>query len=128
MRTFYTDEEIEMLAANPYTAYVNETQLHFTAEFKELLWARYKLGERPKEIFEDCGYDAELVGLKRIDNTIARVRTVKRGNGKMTDGHKCPHQRKAADTEYELEYLRQENAFLKKLYILETGKPYEPKK
>lgn len=128
MRTFYTDEEIEMLAANPYTAYVNETQLHFTAEFKELLWTRYKLGERLKEIFEDCGYDPELVGLKRIENTIARVRAAKRSNGTMTDGHKRSHQRKATDREYELEYLRQENAFLKKLYILETGKPYGPKK
>lgn len=129
MRKRFTDEEITKLAANPNTLSVTETTLMFTAEFKELLWTRYKLGERPDEVFKECGYNPELIGPKRIENTIYLIRQKKQNGESVPEGHSGKRKStRGTDVEYELKYLRQENEFLKKLYLLQTGKPYDPSK
>jgi len=129
MGTHFTDKEIAVLAANPNTGSVTETTLRFTPEFREVLWTRYKLGERPADVFKEAGYDLELVGHKRIENTIYLIRKQKRSGQRKAEASKGRKKTaKASDAEYELKYLRQENEFLKKLYLLETGKPYTTSK
>ena len=129
MRKQFTNQEIADLAANPHTHSVTESTLIFKAEFKEILWSRYKAGERLADVLREHGYDPAVIGQKRIQNTIYSIRKSKQAGGKLTEGHSGKRvSRSVSSLEYELKYLRQENEFLKKLYQLETGKTFEDSK
>lgn len=138
MQKLFTPEEITQLEANHYTAKVSETQIKFTDDFRDDFWRLY-LTEMPvKEIFSTLGYDPDILGTKRTDgfvynlkkkfltneqrsNSLARSSFTKRppsdinyADMKSTDAIRT--------MQTELQYLRQEVDFLKKLYALDRFK------
>lgn len=138
MKRTFTQEELITLESNPYTAKVTETQIKFSDDFSHDFWRLY-LTEMPvKEIFNSLGYNPEILGTKRIDgfvynlrkhfltdeqrfNSQARTSTTKRPpDGIDYSERKSPDAIKAMQTE--LQYLRQEVDFLKKLYALDHSK------
>lgn len=128
----FTDEEQIMLRNNPYTYRVTKKMILFTLEFKELFWQRYKKGEFPAAIFEDCGYDTNMLGSSRISDFAFRLKAqIESGRGftqgmdkekitapKQKDYSGMSTELVLASMQYELSYLRQEVEFLKKLYAL----------
>lgn len=141
MQKLFTPEEIRLLESNPYTAKVSETQIKFTDDFRDDFWRLY-LTEMPvKEIFTTLGYNPDVLGIKRTDgfvynlrkkfltdeqrnNSLARSSVTKRPPANINYADM-----KSADAiramQTELQYLRQEVDFLKKLYALDHFKPQE---
>lgn len=127
----FTTEEVEMLRGNQYTYSVTPRTLSFTKEFKELFWEEYQAGAIPRQILEKYGYPADVLGRERIWG-IAHV--IKKQYHSLAGLHEgslpktCP----AADSsgksaedhirqlQGEIQYLRQEIEFLKKISSIRT--------
>ena len=132
----FTEEELITLKRNPYTYRVTTRMILFTLEFKEFFWRRYKKGEFPAAIFEDCGYNTDILGASRISNFAFRLKEqIESGKGitqgmdkekiaipKPKDYSGMSTELVLASMQYELSYLRQEVEFLKKLYALGNQK------
>ena len=67
-------EEIEILKKNPYVQDVSETRIIYTNAFKFRFMKEYMDGKKPKVIFEDAGFDAGILGSKRIERAAHRWR------------------------------------------------------
>lgn len=135
MKRIFTPEEIAAFESNQYTAKVTETQIKFTNDFRDDFWRLYLTGMPVKDIFITLGYNPDILGTKRTDGFVYNLR--KRF---LTDEQRINSQSRAsttrrppADINYaemksneaikamqtELQYLRQEVDFLKKLYALD---------
>lgn len=66
-RRKFTEEEMRILAKNPYTYRVTDTTIRFTLVFKEEFLRRYKEGLSPKQIVQDLGYRVEILGARRVE-------------------------------------------------------------
>lgn len=124
----FTEEEIEYLSKNKYVLKVNEYQLIFTDEFKELCVIQSNKGMTPKQIFDDAGIGYHLIGIKRATNNVYRFKLQsQRIEGfNRIKGSGRPKNREFNNVKEELqyykdktEYLKHENEFLKKLKALE---------
>lgn len=65
---------MKILRENPYTYSVSEKTLRFTKAFKEELWARYQMGDKPRKILTDLGYDPEMLGKNRVISIYIHVK------------------------------------------------------
>lgn len=138
MKKLFTLDEIAIFEANPYTANVTKTQIKFTDDFKDDFWRLYLTNMPVKDIFSTLGYSPDILGTKRIDGFVYNLR--KRF---LTDEQRLNSQSRASRTkrppsninysemksteailamQTELQYLRQEVDFLKKLYALDRFK------
>mgnify|MGYP001153063865 CR=1 FL=1 len=124
----FTKEEIDYLSKNEYVLKVNEYQVVFTDEFKELCVRQSNQGMTPKEIFDNAGIGYHLIGTKRARNNVYRFKEQsQRMEGfNRIKGSGRPKNIEFKSIEDELqyykdktEYLKQENEFLKKLKALE---------
>jgi len=132
----FTTEQIELLAANPFTSKVDFYHIWFTLEFQNLFLARYESGKTSQEIFVSLGYDTDILGenrvygyprrlKKRIESGQGLTETV--GNIKLTepqnvDYNTMPAQQSVSAMQRELKYLRQQVEFLKKITTLDNSK------
>jgi hypothetical protein len=134
MKKTFTAEQIALLAQNRYTKLISPSMIKFTEDFKEDFWRLYLTDMPVKEIYRSLGYDPSIFGEKRINGFVYNLRkaylTDKQREESQTRSSKV--KRPPADVEYskmksldairametELTYLRQEVAFLKKLYAL----------
>ncbi len=124
-RKLFTEEEMALLRQNPFTLSVSPKYLYFTKEFKELFVAECQAGKVPKQILTDCGYDLEILGDRRIWSISRNIRMQQEKFGEIFEGrsHRKSSLIKKAQSEkdeldqlrHEVEYLRQENDFLKKV-------------
>jgi hypothetical protein len=135
----FTPEQIEILAANPFTNKVDFHHIWFTLEFQNLFLTRYENGETSSEIFAGLGYDIAILGenrvygyprrlMKRIESGQGLTETA--GNHKVSepqnvDYNTMPSQQSVASMQRELTYLRQQVEFLKK--ISELGNDKKPR-
>lgn len=138
MKKLFTPDEIRGFENNPYTAKVTESQIKFTDDFKDDFWRLYLTDMPVKDIFITLGYDPEILGIKRTDGFVYNLRkrfltTDQRLN---SQSRTSTTKRLPADVDYskmksneaframqtELQYLRQEVEFLKKLYALDRFK------
>lgn len=132
----FTLEEIDILAANPFTSKVDFHHIWFTLEFQNLFLSRYEMGESSHEIFADLGYDIKILGDNRVYGFYRRLKkrletgqglTETAGNTKLsapenTDYNTLPAQQSVASMQRELKYLRQQVEFLKKITELDNDK------
>ncbi|NMF07993.1 IS3 family transposase [Clostridium beijerinckii] len=80
-KKFFSNEEINILSKNKYVKRVSEKGITYTDEFKRLFIAENEKGKFPREIFEECGFDINIIGLKRIQSSAGRWRSAFRRNG-----------------------------------------------
>ena len=74
-KKIFSEEEQKILASNPFTLTVTETQIRFTVEFKQfILDEREKNGTKWKEIFRMAGYDPKMIGQARLEKITEKVR------------------------------------------------------
>ena len=132
-RQKFTDEQLEILRANPFTSRVDYHHIWFTLEFQNLFLSRYDAGESSPEIFTSLGYDIDVVGYSRVCQyprqlkrrlECGKVLTETHGNTKAeepkyVDYNTMPAQQSVAAMQRELTYLRQQVEFLKKITELD---------
>lgn len=126
-----TLKEQEQLKCNPYVQTVSEKSITYSDEFKRIYISENEKGKLSRVIFEESGFDVELIGLERIKSAGKRWRAAYRENGVdgLEDTRKTnsgrPFQRdltleeKYARLEAHNHLLQAKNELLKKLDLLE---------
>ncbi len=134
-RSQFTDEQMQLLRQNPYTHSVTKTRLTFTKEFKEIFHAQYQAGNLPRQILIDHGYNPEILGDRRIWSIAGHIQEQFKKYGEFHEG-RAPHRLLKPGTltsnkhtsekdeikqlTQEVDYLKQELAFLKKISLIRT--------
>lgn len=126
----FTDEEMDVLRQNPFTFKVTRNTLSFTKEFKELFVAEYNDGNIPRQILIDHGYDPEMLGDRRIWGISQHIRKQYKKCGKVHEGTSCAKPTGQAkplsvkdelkQLRHEVDYMKQEIEFLKKISSIRT--------
>lgn len=120
----FTDEQIKVLKANPYTYDVTPNRLFLTKEFKELFYKEYQSGKLPRQILEEHGYPPDVLGKRRIWGISSIIRKEAERPEGFSEGTTQARTTPAEDAtpeeairhlQHEVEYLRQEVDFLKKI-------------
>ena len=100
---------------------------------KRLFITENESGKLPRKIFEECGFDIDIIGMKRIQSSANRWRSAFRRNGivELQDTRKFNTGRPtkkdlSLEQKYEklqakLKLLQAENELLKKLEMLERS-------
>lgn len=129
----FTEKEIQKLSQNPYVKSVSSKGITYTDEFKELFIAQNEQGKTPREIFEKCGFDEEVIGIKRIQssgkrwrkayrkNGVLGLRDTRSGNSGRPSERELSIEEKYARLEAENNLLKAENELLKKIRFAERG-------
>ena len=132
----FTQEQMEILVANPFTYKINAYRISYTLEFKNLFLARYEAGESVREIFEALGYDTDILGDSRIYCFAYKLAkqseagqlltettpTTKQEKPVNVDYNTMPAQQSVAAMQREIAYLRQQVEFLKKITELDNDR------
>ncbi|WP_252235878.1 IS3 family transposase [Clostridium sp. CH2] len=127
----FSDKNIEVLSNNKYVRNVSEKAITYTNEFKIHFIAEYSKEKSSRIIFEEAGFDIDVIGLKRIDCSSSRWRKAYKENGVVglddtrKNNSSRPHKRDLTKDEIivkqnaEIEYLKAEVELLKKLELYE---------
>ena len=134
-RKRFTEEEIRILASNRYKYRITEMTIRFTLEFKKEFLKRYKEGYSPTQIVTDLGYDASVLGKRRIEGIRDHIMKESLSEAGLHEGTLFPKmlpsskdyttipKEKAIEyIQHELIYLRQEVEFIKKIITAENLK------
>lgn len=85
-RDAFTAEQMEQLKASPHVRKVTSKTVSYTVEFKEHFWRQYNDGVMPVKIFEDAGFDVNLIGDARIYGLLTTLRRTKERGVPFADG------------------------------------------
>lgn len=130
-KILFSNKDIEILSKNKYVKKVSEKGITYTDEFKKLFITENESGKVPRDIFSECGFDINIIGLERIKSSGNRWRSAFRRNGveQLQDTRKYNTGRPtekdlSLEEKYEklqakLKLLQAENELLKKLEMLE---------
>ncbi|SHJ40346.1 hypothetical protein SAMN02745248_01859, partial [Hathewaya proteolytica DSM 3090] len=70
----FTKEEVKILSKNKYVKNVSNKAITYTDEFKSIFIAEYEKGKFPREIFEEFGFDINILGVERVKSCGKRWR------------------------------------------------------
>ncbi len=126
------EEYVSKLSEHPYVESATEWMVTFTPEFKKLTYDEYYNGKSIRQIFEEAGFDVEMLGRKRLQNFRNSVVAQGKKETGFTDLGKDKSRQAPLNTEAQMQkrirelerrnaYLEQENEFLKKIQTLEKG-------
>ena len=118
------------LLSNQFVEKISNSNVSYTAEFKLFAVKANLNGKSPTEIFKEAGIDLDPFVKNYAVKTISRWKKTyqkegkqgltKEKRGKNSSGR--PKAKEFSSLEAELEYLRLENEFLKKLHALAESK------
>lgn len=129
----FTENEIEQLKTNKYVKSVSSKGITYTDEFKHIFIVKKEKGEFPREIFEQCGFDIEVLGTKRVSSASKRwqkaykksgiigLRDTRAGNSGRPLERELTLEEKNARLEAQINLLKAENELLKKIRFAERG-------
>lgn len=80
-KQLFTKQQQEQLRQNPHVKRVSEKVLTYTDAFKQLFIHENQQGKLPSQIFEEAGFDAEVLGTTRIWKASSRWRAAYKDNG-----------------------------------------------
>ena len=132
-KIIFSDKQIKKLEKNIYVKKVSQKAITYTFEFKEKFIVEYRNHRLPRHIFEDAGFDLDIIGIKRIETATSRWKKAFNNDGELglKDKRKGASGRpllKKLTSEQEIErlnakieFLKMENDFLKKLDKIERG-------
>ena len=132
-KKLFSSKDIEILSKNKYVKKVSEKGITYTDEFKRLFISENEKGKFPRDIFVECGFDIDVIGLKRIQSAGSRWRSAFRRNGieqlqdtrKFNTGRSTEKdlslEKKYEKLQAKLKLLQAENELLKKLEMLERS-------
>lgn len=70
----FTEKEIALLSSNPYVQSVSPKGITYSEEFKQHFISEYHKGKFPREIFDEAGFNVNILGIKRIKSSSERWR------------------------------------------------------
>jgi putative transposase len=127
----FSSKEINMLQKNPNVQRVSERSITYTDDFKNRFIDEYQAGKFPRQIFEENGFDVDVIGIKRIEQSAHRWKKAYEKNGLigLTDSRKTasgrPLKRELTPSEVierqraKIELLEGQVELLKKLEVTE---------
>ncbi len=130
-KKLFTDQEQKILVKHPYVKAVSEKGITYTDEFKAIAIKGYEDGKSSREIFEDAGFDIDILGIQRVLSALKRWRAAYKENGvsgledtrKYHSGRPLKRElsvdEKYARLEAQNALLRAENELLKKIGLAE---------
>ncbi len=132
-KKIFTEKEIKLLAANKYVKSVSSKGITYTDEMKRLFIAEKEKGKPAREIFEECGFDIEVLGMQRIisarkrwkkaydQNGISGLSDTRAENSGRPRERELSLEEKNARLEAQINLLKAENELLKKIRFAERG-------
>jgi hypothetical protein len=86
----FSTKEIKTLQKNPNVQHVSERAITYTDSFKNRFMDEYLAGKLPRQIFIENGFDVEVMGIKRIEQSAHRWKKAYEKNGLigLTDSRK----------------------------------------
>jgi putative transposase len=86
----FTAKEIKTLQKNPNVQRVSERSITYTDAFKNKFMDEYLAGKLPRQIFEENGFDVDVIGIKRFEQSAHRWKKAYEKNGLigLTDSRK----------------------------------------
>lgn len=129
----FTEKEIMLLAKNPFVKSVSSKGITYSEKFKRHFITEYDTGKLPIEIFEEAGFDVNIIGRKRVQSSSDRWRKAfqEEGDLGLRDSRQYSSGRprltelsleeKYARLEVQMNLLKAENELLKKIRMLERG-------
>lgn len=130
-KKIFTEQEILELSKNKYIKNVSSKGITYTNEFKLQFIAEYENGKTPRNIFEDAGFDVDIIGIGRIDSASRRWKNAYKDKGVLgledtrtlnsgrTLNRDLTIEEVLAKKDAEIEYLKAELEFIKKLELQE---------
>ena len=120
----FTDEQMNKLEKNQYVKAVTKRRITYTDDFKRLFVERYRMGDMPRDIFRDAGFDIKTLGYKRIERASDRWRKKNNEGGfgdeidyvevhSARERHRNTTAQKVLDQRLEIERLIEENRRLR---------------
>ena len=132
-KKFFSDKEVSRLAKNQNILKVSNKSITYSFEFKKKFIDEYKLGKTTRVIFEEAGLDIEILGKRRIETASNRWRKAFKEKGELglkdtrkkfsgrSVSRELTDSEKIKRLEAQIEFLKIENEFLKKLDEIERG-------
>ncbi len=69
----FDEKEIKILSKNKYVKKVSSKSITYSTEFKENFIEEYYKGKLSRIIFEECGFNINIIGVKRVEQYGGRV-------------------------------------------------------
>lgn len=132
-KKLFTEKERAMLSHNQYVKKISIKGITYTDEFKRIFIIENNKGKFPREIFEEHGFDVNILGKERIKSCGNRWRAAYRKNGicglqdtrKENSGRPSEEELSVEEKYVRLKaqnnFLKAENELLKKIDMLERG-------
>lgn len=132
-KKIFTEKEIEILSKNQYVKKVSVKGITYTDEFKRIFISENEKGKFPREIFEEHGFDIDIIGMERVQasgkrwraaysrNGISGLQDTRKGNSGRPSEKELSIEEKYARLEAENNLLKAENELLKKLDMMKRG-------
>jgi len=123
---------------NQYVQKVSTKTITYTKEFKEKFEEEYRSGKLPSQILNDMGLDHRMLGRRRQDSLVSRMKlyqlrpegcedTRKTNSGRLAT-KQLTDDEKIKRLEQKILYLKQENEFLKKNIQMDREANWEYKR
>ena len=68
----FTEPEVECLMKNSNVARASEKAITYTDEYKREFIEEYLKGKQPRQIFQEAGFEIEMLGMKRVEQSACR--------------------------------------------------------
>jgi len=129
----FTEKEIKILSKNPYVQSVSSKGITYSGGFKEHFIAESNKGKFSRQIFEEAGFDVDIIGIRRIKSASDRWRKAykeegalglqdtRKGNSGRPREKELSLDEKYARLEAKMNLVQAENELLKKIRMLEWG-------
>jgi hypothetical protein len=70
----FTKVEVETLSNNKYVRYVSAKGISYTWEFNNIFICENEKGKLPRRIFEEFGFDIDILGMHRVHSAAKKWR------------------------------------------------------
>jgi transposase len=127
----FTEKEIDILNLNQYVKKVSIKGITYTDEFKRIFISENNNGKSTKEIFEENGFDIDILGMDRVkssgkrwraayrENGVYGLKDTRKGNSGRPNEKELSLEEKNARLKIQNNLLKAENELLKKLDMIE---------
>ncbi len=127
----FTESELEILTQNKYVKKVSTKGITYTEDFKHIFIKEYERGNLPRNIFEEYGFSADILGMKRIKSSSKRWRSTykekgvlglkdtRKGNSGRPRISELSIEEKYERLKIQNKLLKAENELLKKIDVME---------
>ena len=80
-KQLFSTKQIEQLQKNPNVLKVSTRTITYADAFKSIFMDEYLAGKTPRQIFEEAGFEIEMLGMKRVEQASSRWRKAYEKNG-----------------------------------------------